>query len=248
MHLDLNDLATVKKAAQTFKTLESKLDVLIHNAGMAPFTLPTMAKTEQGIEAMVGMNCVGPFVLTHHLLPLLRAAKAASLQSSVRVLWAASISAEFSSPENGIDFSKIETGVEDGVRNYAVSKFGNWALAKEGARRFGKEGIVHVAFNPGNVRAGSYKGLAAVTYFWMNTFVLSETKMGAYTELFAALAPEVTEKKWNGAYIIPFGQLRENDACHRKDLIKALKPVEEGGLGYPTKFWEWCETKSRAYL
>lgn len=248
LHLDLNDLATVKAAAQTFKAVESKLDVLVLNAGMSPFAIKPFAKTAQGIEAMVGMHCVAGLVLTHHLLPCLRAAAATPTGGPARVLWAGSIGAEFNTPEYGIDFTRLETGFEDGARNYGVSKLGNWALAKEAARLFGDEGIVSVAFNPGNVRAGTYVGLPAVTLFLMKTLVLSETKMGAYTELFAALAPEVAEQKWNGSYIIPFGRLRDDDKSHRKDIVKALKPVEEGGLGYATKFWDWCVKKGGSYM
>lgn len=248
LHLDLHDLATVKAAAQTFRAAESKLDVLIHNAGMSPFALEPFAKTAQGIEAMAGMHCVAPLVLTHHLLPCLRAATATPTGGPARVLWAGSIGAEFSTAENGIDFANLETGVKDGTRNYGVSKLGNWALAKEAARRFGHEGIVSVAFNPGNVHAGTYEGLPAVTLFLMKKLVLSETKMGAYTELFAALAPEVAEKEWNGTYVIPFGRLRDDDKSHRKDIIKAFKPVEEGGLGYTAKFWDWCVEKAGPYM
>lgn len=248
IHLNLDDLATVKAAAQTFKTAESRLDVLVHNAGTSPFAIEPFAKTTQGIEAMVGMHCVAPLVLSSHLLPCLRAATATPRGGPARILWAGSISAEFNSPPNGIDFSVLETGFEDRAQNYGVSKLGNWALAKEAARRFGHEGIVSVAFNPGNVRAGTYDGLPAVTLFLMKTLVLRETKMGGYTELFAALAPEVAEKKWNGSYIVPFGKLREDDVSHRKDIIKALKPVEEGGLGYATKFWDWCAEKGGAYM
>jgi NAD(P)-dependent dehydrogenase (short-subunit alcohol dehydrogenase family) len=248
LHLDLNDLATVKAAAEAFKAAERRLDVLVHNAGMSPFAIEPFAKTVQGIEAMVGMHCVAPLVLTHHLLPSLRAATAQPISGPARVLWAGSISAEFSSPENGIDFSHLETGFEDRTTNYGVSKLGNWALAKEAARRFGNDGIVSVAFNPGNVRAGTYEGLPAVTYFLMKTLVLSETKKGAYTEFFAALAPEVGEKKWNGSYIIPFGRLRDDDKSHRKDIVKALKPVEEDGLGYSARFWDWCVKKAGAFM
>jgi hypothetical protein len=121
-------------------------------------------------------------------------------------------------------------------------------LAKEAARRFSADNIVNVAFNPGNVRAGTYKGLPAVTHFLMSTLVLSDTKKGAYTELFAALAPKVAEKEWNGAYVIPFGRLREDQKSHRKDIIHAMKPIQDGGLGYATRFWEWCIEKGQEYM
>jgi NAD(P)-dependent dehydrogenase (short-subunit alcohol dehydrogenase family) len=246
--MDLNDLNSVRAAALEFMSLESKLDVLVHNAGSTQFSVEPQAKTLQGIEAMVGMNCVAPLLLTTLLLPLLRVALQNSRRGTVRVIWTASIAAEFSTPTNGIDFSKLDTGVSDTTMNYGVSKLGNWVLARECARRFGKEGIASVAHNPGNVDAGSYDALPPVTRFLMKRLVLSKTKLGAYTELYASLAPEVGEEKWNGAYILPFGRLRDDEKCHRDDILHAMNPLEDGGLGYGQKFWEWCEQKVQEYL
>ncbi|KAI9151987.1 Short-chain dehydrogenase/reductase sthC [Paramyrothecium foliicola] len=143
LQLDLNDLNSARTAALQFKSLEAKLDVLIHNAGTSPFELEPQAKTMQGLEAMVGMHCVAPLLLTTLLLPELRAAVNDRTAGTVRIVWAASISAEFSTPKNGVDFSKLATGIPDVTQNYGVSKWGNWALAKEMARRYGSEGIFY---------------------------------------------------------------------------------------------------------
>ena len=248
IELDLQDLASVKAAAEKFNALEQRLDLLIHNAGMAPHQLPKSARTAQDIEAMVGINCVAPLVLTHHLLPKLRAALKLSEPGNVRVIWTSSIAADFESPKNGIDFSILETGVETGNQNYGTSKIGNWALAQETARRHGNEGLVSVALNPGNLRTGMYQGLPAVTHFLLNRLVLKEPKYGAYTELFAAFAKEVGEPEQNGTYIEPFGRIRKEEDWYRKDIVKAMKPQSEDGLGYASRFWEWCEKKGRDYI
>lgn len=48
LHLDLADLATIKKSAVEFSAQEKKLDILWNNAGVA--AMPAHLKTEQGYE------------------------------------------------------------------------------------------------------------------------------------------------------------------------------------------------------
>ena len=52
LHLDLDDLSTIKKSAEEFLSKEQKLDVLWNNAGvMVP---PQGSKTKQGYEMQLG--------------------------------------------------------------------------------------------------------------------------------------------------------------------------------------------------
>jgi NAD(P)-dependent dehydrogenase (short-subunit alcohol dehydrogenase family) len=83
LHLDLNDLTSVKKAATTFAQQESKLDVLWNNAGASGHALEPGVRTGQDFEPMIGTHCVA--TLLTQLLPQLRAAVAAGTPSSVRV-------------------------------------------------------------------------------------------------------------------------------------------------------------------
>lgn len=52
MHLDLNDLTTIKASAADFAKRESRLDVLWNNAGIAGS--PAGTKTKQGLEGHIG--------------------------------------------------------------------------------------------------------------------------------------------------------------------------------------------------
>ncbi|KAJ5948840.1 hypothetical protein N7454_002147 [Penicillium verhagenii] len=74
-----------------------------------------------------------------------------------------------------------------------------------------------------------------------------EAKFGAHTELYAGISPEITLKK-NGAYVIPWGRIRPDKNCPRRDIITAMASNEDGGLGYPTRFWEWCEGSGNPVL
>jgi retinol dehydrogenase 12 len=118
---------------------ETRLDILWNNAGvMAP---PAGSKSAQGYELQLGTNCLGPFLLTQQLLPILRQTAASSTPNSVRVLFTASLVAELSTPKGGINFDDInhqKSGNQSVA--YGQSKVGNIFLGKEFARRDEKAG------------------------------------------------------------------------------------------------------------
>ncbi len=157
----------------------------------------------------------------------------------MRVVWTSSFLAEGGTPPNGIQFDRLENGTMDRTRNYAVSKLGNWMLGREMARRYGRDGLVSVTQNPGNLKTDVYGGTSGLIMFFLNS-LLHEAKFGAYTELYAGLSPDITMEN-NGVYVIPWGRVRLDKDCPRKDIVKAMTSEEDGGLGYNKKFWEWCE-------
>ncbi|KAM8712072.1 hypothetical protein ACLKA7_012574 [Drosophila subpalustris] len=69
--LDVGDLKSVRSFAQRIAQKYPKIDVLLNNAGImfAPFKL-----TDDGYESHFAINYLGHFLLTHLLLPQLRAA------------------------------------------------------------------------------------------------------------------------------------------------------------------------------
>ncbi|TQN64350.1 putative oxidoreductase [Colletotrichum shisoi] len=247
LHLDLNDLDIVKSAAASFAQQESKLDVLWNNAGTGGLALPVGSKTKQGMESMVGMHCVAAQLFTHLLLPQLRAAVPDAPRGSVRVVWTSSFLADSLAPANGVEFDLLDTGTDDRARNYAQSKAGNWLLGREMATRHGAEGIVSATQNPGNLKAGSYVGTPALATHLFELFLLHETKLGGYTELYAGLSPDISLEN-NGAYVIPWGRVRPDKDCPRKDIVDSMRPEAEGGSGFAKRFWDWCEAQWRPFV
>jgi hypothetical protein len=73
--------------------------------------------------------------------------------------------------------------------------------------------------------------------------LLHNAKMGAYTELWAGLSPELTMEN-GGAYVLPWGRLHPSP---REDLLDALKAKEDGGTGVAHEFWKWCVDQIAAY-
>ncbi|KAK6611697.1 short-chain dehydrogenase protein [Botrytis cinerea] len=88
LHLDLSDLNSVRSAAQKFAKQETRLDILLNNAGVGGE--PVGSKTKQGIELHIGVNVIAPLLLTQLLHPQLRTAATSSPKASVRVIWTSS--------------------------------------------------------------------------------------------------------------------------------------------------------------
>ncbi|KAK6949079.1 hypothetical protein Daesc_009152 [Daldinia eschscholtzii] len=235
LHLDLSDLNTVKPAAATFSAQETRLDILWHNAG---FAYPPGTVTKQGLEAHTGAHCVAPLLFTHELLPQLQAAAKFAPKDSVRIIWTGSVQIEMSSPEGGVDFARLEKPATNQNRDYAVSKAGNYFLASEGAKRWGKYGIISVCENPGNLYTGIWVNEGWWFVVLLRILLLYPSKYGAYTMLYAGFSPDVNEST-NGAYIWPWGRIKP---VGRPDVLQAVTD------GKATEFWEWCERKWKQYI
>ncbi|KAL8764444.1 MAG: hypothetical protein Q9194_007084, partial [Teloschistes cf. exilis] len=82
--MDLQSLTSVKEAAETYMQKESRLDILINNAGImaVPFQL-----TVDGFELHWQTNYLAPFLFTKTLLPFLKSTAATSPSPSrVRIV------------------------------------------------------------------------------------------------------------------------------------------------------------------
>ena len=129
------------------------------------------------------------------------------------------------------------------MKRYAVSKASNYLHSGEFARRYADAGIVSVALNPGNLDSDLWRTQGSLTSWFLRKFVLHPSVNGAYTELFAGLAPEVAGR--NGSWVVPFGRFMP---VTRDDLVKATKTREDGGSGVGEEFWKWNEEQVKPFL
>ena len=140
LHLDLNDLTTIKASADKFLSKESRLDVLWNNAAvMVP---PQGSKSAQGYELQIGTNNLAPFLFTELLRPIMKQTAQTAPKNSVRVVWVSSSAAELA-PTPVIDFSNMDYKREEGIwPKYNRSKAGNVLHSVEFARRTKGQGII----------------------------------------------------------------------------------------------------------
>ena len=202
LHLDLADLATVKKAVEKFTARESKLDVLFNNAGVQALNdNDGSAKTAQGYEQHFGVNIMGPFLFTKLLTPTLVSTAQSEPAGTVRVVWVCSLGTEVTGEKSvgiSLDYLNYWPALTP-LERYGVTKAGNWLHGVEFARRHEADGVISVCCNPGHLRSDLYRDGGTIFKAVLNTLVLFPPKYGAYTEIFSGLSPAITMKetgKW----------------------------------------------------
>ncbi|KAH7134039.1 hypothetical protein EDB81DRAFT_886843 [Dactylonectria macrodidyma] len=241
LKLDLADLATIAGSAKEFLAAETRLDLLFNNAGV--MTPPEGSKTKQGYELQLGTNCLGPFLFTKHLTPLLQSTAKSAPRDSVRVVWVSSSAADALSPWNGYEPDNLEYQKPRGnLFKYGVSKAGNYYYATEFARRHKLDGVISIPLNPGNLHS-ELDRTSAWWFYGARVFSCYPPINGAYTELFAGFSPEITIEE-TGTWVVPWGRF----APIRSDLLKGSLPESEGGSGMAEKFWAWSEDQTSPYF
>jgi retinol dehydrogenase-13 len=140
--LDLASFASIHEFVREFDERHDRLDVLVHNAGVAP--AGRRWETQEGFEATIGVNHIGPFLLTSLLLDKLRA----SAPSRVVVV----SSGAYAFASQGICFDDLHhERAFHSFRVYAESKLANLLFAQELARRLEGTGVTVNALNPGYI-------------------------------------------------------------------------------------------------
>jgi len=147
IHLDLSSLASIKQFSEEFKKEYSSLDILINNAGMSQ--TPDI-KTEDGFEMQIGVNHLGHYALTGHLMDHLVNSK------DSRVVTMSSMNHE----QGIMNFDNLFLeGEYQQMKAYEQSKLANLLFAYELSRRFARAGVSveSIAAHPGFVKSNIMK-------------------------------------------------------------------------------------------
>lgn len=240
--IDLGNLSTIAPCVSDFLARESRLDVLFNNAGIS--RQPPGSVTAQGHEIHMGTNCLGPYLLTKLLRPILAETAKSAPKDSVRVVFTSSGIIDMAGPPGGVSLAELEPGKrsDDMNRNYSSSKAGNWFLASEFDRKFAKDGIVAVAQSPGTLRTPAWDGTPLLARAMMAPF-FHPPKMGAYTELWAGISPDVKSGDGN-KFIIPWGRWNKTP---KKEHLASLKSKDEGGTGLAAEFFDYCDAETKEF-
>ncbi len=234
LEIDISSLASVKRAADNFLENNSRLDILINNAGV--MGLPP-GLTEDGYEVQFGTNHMGPALFTKLLLPILQ--KTSSIPGSdVRIVNLSSEAFKFG-PKAGILISQLKTPLAEisGTARYAQSKLANLYFTQSLAKHY--PNIKSNAVHPGLVRTGitinttkNYPYLSWVFSLAFKIFLV-DTHHGALPQLFAATGKAEVVK--SGAFYFPGITEFSNAMAENTKLADEL--------------WEWtnAELKNKGY-
>lgn len=181
LKLDLGSIRSIRDFARAFGELESRLDVLINNAGIAgPRKL-----TVDGFESQIGVNHMGHFLLTNLLIDLLQK----SAPSHVITL--------SSSVHRVATLNRMDLNSEKSFKPfmvYAQSKLANILFSRELARRMYGTGVTSNVVNPGPVHTNFAKNAnIIVKLFWIPISFLffKNPVQGAQTSIRLAVDPRL---------------------------------------------------------
>jgi NAD(P)-dependent dehydrogenase (short-subunit alcohol dehydrogenase family) len=193
--LDLASLASVGEFAARFAALHGTLDLLVNNAGV--MALPSRQVTADGFEMQFGINYLGHYALTAHLLPLLRRSNAP------RVVNLSSLAHR----SGAIDFDDLQ-----GERSYkpwkayCQSKLAMLMFAIELQRRSDAAGwgLTSNAAHPGFARTDliangpGATGMMAMGSVVIGLLLSHSAAAGALPTLFAATSPQAQKAGYCG--------------------------------------------------
>ncbi|KAE8446079.1 hypothetical protein EG329_012587 [Mollisiaceae sp. DMI_Dod_QoI] len=240
--VDLSDLRTVKSGVESFLKKESRLDVLVHNAGV--MTPPAGSKDKLGHDLELGTNCLGPYLMTLLLESIL--IRTATLPDtpkfSVRIVWVVSL-LQGGIPPEGMQFESSGTPkvLTKFMENYMQSKVGDAWLAADFAERLGKDGVMSVSLHPGLMRTELQRHWPLPARVLMN-ILFKPCVYGAYSELYAGFSPDVKPEQ-NGGHLMAWGRAADMPP----DIVKGLKSKSEGGTGAAKKFFEYMNREIQEY-
>ena len=213
--LDLAHLPSVEAAARTV-ALEPRLDVLVNNAGVM---LPPKTLTQDGFELQFGVNHLGHFALTGHLLDRLAATPGS------RVVHVSSLTHR----SGRIDFDDPHAERSYGaMRRYGMSKAANLYFMLELARRCAARGldVTSLACHPGVTNTELMRTLPR----WIQALTplarpfFNTPEAGALPTLRAATSPEAEPTDY-------YGPIRRGDrspSAGRADIASHVRDERVG--------------------
>jgi NAD(P)-dependent dehydrogenase (short-subunit alcohol dehydrogenase family) len=225
--LDLASLKSVAMFAKEIMTEIDRLDFLINNAGVM---MPPLDYTQDGFELQFGINHLGHFALTAHLLPLLLSTPGARVVTVSSLMHFA----------GRINFADLGSQVSyNASLAYAQSKLANLLFMRELARRLANANvdIVSAAAHPGSTRTELQRHSelmrSAVRFF------AQDAPAGALPTLYAATAEGVRSGDYFGpllGVVGPPARAFSSPLAHGKALAARLWDVSEDltGVGFPS--------------
>jgi NAD(P)-dependent dehydrogenase (short-subunit alcohol dehydrogenase family) len=218
-HLDLASLSSVKGFAEKVIANESRLDLLVNNAGVM---IPPPSKSEDGFELQFGVNFIGHFALTGHLFNLLES------RTGSRVVTLSSIAHRGAV----IDFDNFRLEKPyNNWREYGQSKLADLIFALEFEKRLRNNGChtMSLAAHPGFSKTDLQKYMDKNM---LDSLELMTAKEGAQPTLAACLRADAK----GGQYWGPDGP---NEQKGKPALAQIDTAAVDQKLN--AKLWDWAK-------
>ena len=219
---DLLLLKEVRRTASEFRGSNSRLDVLINNAG-SNFT--DYAETEDGLERTMALNYFAPFLLTNLLLDMLE-------ESAPSRIVNVSSSAHYSGRLDPDNINGGGMGI-GGLGAYGKSKLALVLFTYELARRVQGRGVTVNCLHPGAVRTHIWAHAGAFSPISMlaSQFMMSPED-GAKTQIYLASSAEVDGV--TGKFFEKSKPKRSSESSYDEALARRLWDLSVKTAGIPS--------------
>lgn len=182
MICDMSSMESIRNFSKRFKSRYKRLDVLINNAGVS---LKERQTTVDGFEQTLAVNYLGPFLLTHELLPILKKSAPSRVINVSSDLYRT----------GRIDISDLQSRKGySGIRAYSNSKLMLLMYTYYISSRLKGTGVTVNALTPGFVATNFGKNsgslLSSIGFKLMRPFQIS-AKKGAETSVYLASSDKV---------------------------------------------------------
>ena len=182
VQLELDDLSSVRRAADELLAKDWTIDVLMNNAGVAG----VQGITKDGFELAFGTNHLGHWLWTEKLMPLVeRAAQGRIVVVSSR--------GHYRAPGIDWDAQRQTSRSFSAFPEYCVSKLCNVLHGRALAHRLAGTRVTTYSLHPGGIASDIWKrrlgGFAALLRPFLDT-----VEKGARTQVRCATAPELSSE------------------------------------------------------
>lgn len=221
VELDLGDLASVQRSAETIADRYESVDILVNNAGL--MAIPE-AKTADGFEMQFGVNHLGHYALTALLLPPLLRAEAARVVTVTSTAHHGALRVDPNNPH-------LE-GKYNPWRAYNRSKLANFYFALGLEQQFrsadvsaesllSHPGMTHTDLQDAAVAGGESGWIGTAGQRMASRLGMSE-QVGARTQLRAATDPNAHGGEFYAPQFVTNGQAVRRPILRRVGMQKAI--------------------------
>ena len=228
MICDLSSMSSIRHFAEGFKRKYDRLDVLINNAG-AVFNKREL--TPEGFERTLAVNYLGPFLLTHELMDLLKSS-APSRIINVSSGLAKDGKVDLDDLQSEKNYPRTKAYSRRHAPVYDNAKLMVMMFTYELARRLEGSGVTVNALMPGFTATNLGKSSGSLTssiMFKMVRPMQQSAKKGAETSVYLASSDEV--KDVTGKCFAKKKETKTCPASYDEELQKHLWNKTESMLG-----------------
>jgi NAD(P)-dependent dehydrogenase (short-subunit alcohol dehydrogenase family) len=218
MQCDFSQLKATTEVAKKIVAQAPRIDVLINNAGGVS---SAMRITDEGLEQTFASNYLSPFVLTYLLLPTLIESAKTNPDGKARVIATSSVGHHTCPGINFDDLQWVQNYTTGGA--YTNAKLGNILFTKELAKRYGDNGIIAHAMEPGVILESNFVNHAEESmkkYMAKLTEVAVSAEEAASTLVWLATDKQVLNE--NGGYFYQCKPAEASQAAQNEETAARL--------------------------